>query len=177
MRSVLEQTEPAFSSVVPLERPRKAKQPNGVQPIAYLQHTLLCSAPYHAYIWAPGHKQRSDTRLQLHTIAMARGTLIPDYYVPHQTTEEDIEISSIIWGLSLGCTLYTFFTAGKQTIKSWRRAKTLTLYIALVWLEWASSTIMGVISWCFLKGVIQPSLEYFLAISMLASIPRRRIFD
>lgn len=96
---------------------------------------------------------------------MGRGTLVPDRYVEDHASQGDIEISSIIWGLSLGCTLYTFFAAGKQTLKSWRRAKTLTVYMALVWLEWASSTIMGVICWCFLKGSIQPSLEYFMAIS------------
>lgn len=92
------------------------------------------------------------------------GTFIPDHYVPHKATAEDIELASIIWGVSLGVTLYTFFTAGKQTFKSWRRARRVTAYMAFVWLEWISSTLMGIISWFFLNDTIKPSLEYFLAI-------------
>lgn len=92
------------------------------------------------------------------------GTLIPEHYVPHKSTQTDVELASIIWGLSLGVTLYTLFTAGKQTFKAYRRARKVTAYMVFVWLEWMSSTTMGVISWFFLKETIEPSLEYFLAI-------------
>ena len=102
---------------------------------------------------------------------MARGTLIPEHYVDHTPSAEDIELSSIIWGLSLGASLYTAFTAGKQTFKQWRRARRITTYMTFVWLEWISSTTMGVISWFFLKGSIQPSLEYFMAICKVLSFP------
>lgn len=60
-----------------------------------------------------------------------------------------------------------FFTAAKQTFKAWRRARRVTVYMMLVWLEWASSTTMGAICWCFLKGSIKPGLEYFMAICQL----------
>lgn len=33
----------------------------------------------------------------------------------HGHTVGDIEVSSVMWGLLLGITLYLFFTAGKQT--------------------------------------------------------------
>lgn len=100
---------------------------------------------------------------------MGRGTLIPDHYVPHDSSVDDVALSSIIWGLSLGVSLYTFATATKQTMRAHRRAHRITAYMVFVWLEWVSSTIMGVISWLFLKENIKPSLEYFLAISTICS--------
>jgi hypothetical protein len=92
------------------------------------------------------------------------GTLIPDHFVYHHATTSDVEVASITWGISLGVTLYTFFTAAKQTFKAWRRARRVTVYMIFIWLEWISSTIMGIISWLFMRGSIEPSLEYFLAI-------------
>lgn len=95
---------------------------------------------------------------------MSHGTMIPDHYVDHQSTTDEIALSSIIWGLSLGVSLFTFENACHQTMRAYKRAHKITLYVVYVWLEWASSTIMGIISWMFLKGYIGPSLEYFLAI-------------
>lgn len=94
------------------------------------------------------------------------GTLVPDHYVPHESSLNDVALTSVIWGLSLGVALYCTETATRQTMKAYKRAHRITAYMVFMWLELASSTIMGIISWLFLKGIIQPSLEYFLAISM-----------
>lgn len=100
---------------------------------------------------------------------MSRGTLIPDDYVPHESTLNDIALTSVIWGVSLGVSLYTFAVATKQTTRAWHRARRVTFYMVLIWLEWTSSTTMGVISWLFLREKIHPSLEYFLATSKSAA--------
>lgn len=102
---------------------------------------------------------------------MAQGTLIPEDFVYHQSSEFEIELASIIWGISLGVSMYTFFVAGKQTFRAWRRARRLTFYMVLMWLGWSASTIMGIISWCFIKSAIQPSLQYFIAISEYIHVP------
>ncbi|VUC20071.1 unnamed protein product [Clonostachys rosea] len=93
-----------------------------------------------------------------------RGTLIPEHYVHTVPTAEEIELSCIIWGLSLGISVYGAFAAGKQTFKAWKRAKKVTTYMVLIWLAWIASTVMGIVSWAFLKGSIKPGLEYFLVI-------------
>jgi hypothetical protein len=95
-----------------------------------------------------------------------RGSLLPAHYVNTPPTADEIELSSIIWGLSLGISLYSAFAAGKQTFKAWKRNKKFTSYMLLIWLSWSASTIMGIVSWAFLKGAIEPGLEYFLVICM-----------
>lgn len=74
-------------------------------------------------------------------------------------------VASIAWGFSLGTLIFNFAKAVGQTRSSYRRRKTLTVYMALVWAEIISSLILGVICWLYLRGYIQPSMQYFFFVS------------
>ncbi|KAH6967726.1 hypothetical protein BKA56DRAFT_497348 [Ilyonectria sp. MPI-CAGE-AT-0026] len=89
------------------------------------------------------------------------GFLVPEYYKPDLPNRNDMIVASIAWGFSLGTLIFNFAKAVGQTRSSYRRRKTLTVYMALVWAEIISSLILGVICWLYLRGYIQPSMQYF----------------
>jgi hypothetical protein len=103
---------------------------------------------------------------------MGRGFLVPDNYVDDLPNETDMNVASIAWGLSLGVTLFNVAKAVRQTRSAWNRRKKITSYIALLWAEIISSTILGIMCWFYLEGTIQPSMQFFFFISKI-----RRVSD
>ncbi|KAF5563707.1 hypothetical protein FNAPI_2546 [Fusarium napiforme] len=93
-----------------------------------------------------------------------RGFLVPDNYVDDLPNETDMNIASIAWGLSLGITLFNIAKAIRQTKSAWNRRKRVTSYIALIWAEIISSFILGVMCWFYLRGDIEPSMQFFFFI-------------
>lgn len=80
----------------------------------------------------------------------------PNYVAPH-STRDDIVVASVVWGFSLAVSLFTASKAIKQTWRSYKRTHRFTGYIIMVWGEWISSTIIGILSWLFLYSIIEPS--------------------
>lgn len=101
-----------------------------------------------------------------------RGFLVPDNYVDDLPNETDMNIASIAWGLSLGITLFNIAKAIRQTRSAWNRRKRVTSYIALLWAEIISSFILGVMCWFYLRGDIEPSMQFFFFISKTTKYPR-----
>ncbi|KAH6949267.1 hypothetical protein DER45DRAFT_606670 [Fusarium avenaceum] len=95
---------------------------------------------------------------------MGRGFLVPDNYVDDLPNETDMNVASIAWGLSLGVLLFNVAKAVRQTRSAWTRRKQVTSYIALLWAEIISSTILGIMCWFYLEGTIQPSMQFFFFI-------------
>ncbi|KAF4465515.1 hypothetical protein FALBO_7646 [Fusarium albosuccineum] len=92
------------------------------------------------------------------------GFLVPDTYVPDLPDDTDMNIASIAWGLSLGITVFNCAKAARQTISAWQRRKKITAYVALVWVEIISSFLLGVMCWFYLRGKIEPSMQFFFFI-------------
>ncbi|KAH7127915.1 hypothetical protein B0J13DRAFT_453887 [Dactylonectria estremocensis] len=89
------------------------------------------------------------------------GFLVPDHYKPDLPNRNDMLIACIAWGFSLGVLIFNCSKAIGQTTASYRRRKTLTVYIALLWAEIISSLVLGVICWLYLREYIEPSMQYF----------------
>ncbi|KAF5582288.1 hypothetical protein FPANT_8598 [Fusarium pseudoanthophilum] len=81
--------------------------------------------------------------------------------------ENDMNIASIAWGISLGVGLFTFTKGIQQTIKSWRRGRRMNHYIILIWLEWTSSCIMSAVTWCYLRNYIPGGFPVFFTLIFL----------
>ncbi|KAM5348578.1 hypothetical protein ACJ41O_008402 [Fusarium nematophilum] len=96
-----------------------------------------------------------------------RGTLIPPWYQYNEPTCEDLAIASVAWGLTLGLTLFGVVRAGTQTYSQWKRARRVTTYMVLIWLELVSSAIMGGLAWGYVHGNIAPSFEIYFAFLFL----------
>lgn len=132
------------------------------------------------------HKPHSFSTLQLFScfytvgsrnptqpyVKMGRGFLVPDNYVDDLPNETDMNVASIAWGLSLGVLLFNVAKAVRQTRSAWARRKKVTSYIALLWAEIISSTILGIMCWFYLEGTIKPSMQFFFFISKI-----RRVSD
>lgn len=103
-------------------------------------------------------------------MAGSRGFLVPAHYVDDPTDLIDMYTASIVWGLSIGVTIFNVGKAAQQTRAAWLRRKKLTAYVALIWVEVVSSSILGVIVWLHLRGILGPSFQFFFFISMFPTL-------
>lgn len=95
---------------------------------------------------------------------MSNGILIPDHFVDVKPSTNDMNIASIAWGFSLGVCIFTGAKGTRQTVKSWKRGRRTTTYLTLLWMEWASSTIMSAVTWCHLRRYIPPGFPIFFVV-------------
>ena len=100
------------------------------------------------------------------TTQPTNGFLVPDNYKSDLPNDRDMNIASIVWGLSLGVTVFNVAKAFRQTKSAIQRRKRLTAYVSLVWLEIISSFILGIMVWVYLRGFVGPSFQYYFFISM-----------
>lgn len=94
-------------------------------------------------------------------LKMGRGFLVPDHYVYKVPSKSDMNLASIVWGLTIGIAIFSASKAFRQTWHSWKRGHKWSTYIVLIWSEWIASVTISIISWCFLRGFIRPSFQYF----------------
>ncbi|KAF4448056.1 hypothetical protein F53441_8487 [Fusarium austroafricanum] len=92
------------------------------------------------------------------------GFLVPDHFVNVRPNMTDQLVASIIWGFTMAVGIFSGQKAGKQTWEQWKRTKRVKAYVWMIWAEWLSSMIIGVLSWCFIRGYIAPSfwIYFFL---------------
>ncbi|KAI0440509.1 hypothetical protein F4803DRAFT_465649 [Xylaria telfairii] len=105
------------------------------------------------------------------------GFLIPPWYEAVQITSWELNVASIIWGISLGITLFGATKALEQTQRVFRRTRRLSTYVLLVWAVCISSTSTGIISWLYLAGNIPPSFHFFFAIVSLWVVQTQSIMQ
>lgn len=98
-------------------------------------------------------------------MATEHGFLVPPNFKEEPPSDDDMNFASIIWGLSLGVTIFNCGKAMRQTQAAIRRRNRLTLYIMFIWLEVCSSTVLGIMVWLYLRGIIKPSFQYYFFIS------------
>ncbi|KFH48298.1 hypothetical protein ACRE_008000 [Hapsidospora chrysogenum ATCC 11550] len=98
---------------------------------------------------------------------MGRGTLIPPWYAPEVPSCDDLAAASVVWGVSLGLTVFGVIRAVHQTFTRWRRTHRISAYIIFVWLELVSSTIIGGMAWGYVRQNLKPSLWYFSGMILL----------
>lgn len=84
------------------------------------------------------------------------GTLVPPWFQKYNVTPLDMSVVSIVWGISIGCSMYCVATAISQTVNTWARSRRITTYIVMVWIEIVVSTIIGIISWLYMRSTIGP---------------------
>uniref|UniRef100_A0A0D2Y2F5 Integral membrane protein n=1 Tax=Fusarium oxysporum (strain Fo5176) TaxID=660025 RepID=A0A0D2Y2F5_FUSOF len=68
-------------------------------------------------------------------MATEHGFLVPPNFKEEPPSDDDMNFASIIWGLSLGVTIFNCGKAMRQTQAAIRRRNRLTLYIMFIWLE------------------------------------------
>ncbi|KAI0481907.1 hypothetical protein F4859DRAFT_476379 [Xylaria cf. heliscus] len=101
---------------------------------------------------------------------MMPGFLIPPWFVDTSPSDLEMNIASIVWGVSLAVALFSASKGTRQSWKAWKRTGGINAYVLLLWTEWLSSIIMSAITWFFLRGAIPPSFPFFFAIVTLWSL-------
>ncbi|KAM0232598.1 hypothetical protein ACHAPO_007755 [Fusarium lateritium] len=92
------------------------------------------------------------------------GFLIPPWYKSEKPGDLEINIVSIIFGCSLGATLFTASMAIQQTLLAYRRGRLFSAYIIMCWLDWIGCNVMGTVTYCWLRGIAPPSFWVFFFI-------------
>ncbi|KAH8656381.1 hypothetical protein BGZ61DRAFT_540955 [Ilyonectria robusta] len=95
------------------------------------------------------------------------GFLIPPWYQEVVPTLDDLLVASIIWGFTLASGLFAAARAVQQTRATWKRSRRIHAYATMVWAEWTVSTVIGVLSWLFIRGIIRASFWIYFALLCL----------
>lgn len=132
--------------------------------------------PGNALQRTPTAKKDDNTNPSLHdanTVVemVARGFLVPEHFKLDPASEDDMNIASIIWGLSLGVTVFNCAKAFRQSKSAIIRRKRLTIYVVMIWAEIISSFILGVMTWLYLREIIGPSFQFYFFISTINPAP------
>ncbi|CAG9996065.1 unnamed protein product [Clonostachys byssicola] len=88
------------------------------------------------------------------------GTLIPPWFVDNAPTPDEFATASVIWGISLGLTIFAIIRATNQTYHQWIRKHNVTAYMVFIWLELVSSAIIGGTAWGYMRGDIPPRFTH-----------------
>ncbi|KAJ4315875.1 hypothetical protein N0V84_008144 [Fusarium piperis] len=98
------------------------------------------------------------------------GFLIPPWYKNEVPGETEMNIASVIFGFSLGSAIFTASLAFKQSLGAYRRQRLFSAYIIMCWLEWIGCNCMGLVTYIWLKGVVEPSFWVFFFIIVFWSM-------
>ncbi|KAF5010189.1 hypothetical protein FDECE_3630 [Fusarium decemcellulare] len=96
-----------------------------------------------------------------------KGALIPPWYQYNEPSCEDLAIVSIAWGMTLALSIFGLIRCGTQTYNQWKRARRVTAYMVLIWLELVASGIIGGLAWGYVHGNIPPGFEIYFAFLFL----------
>ncbi|KAJ4112521.1 hypothetical protein NW768_011688 [Fusarium equiseti] len=95
------------------------------------------------------------------------GFLVPDHYVNVAPSTTDQLVASIIWGFTVAVGIFSGQKAGKQTWDQYKRTGRFRAYVWMIWAEWLASMIIGILSWCFIRGFIVPSFWIYFSLLCL----------
>ncbi|KAH7025131.1 uncharacterized protein B0I36DRAFT_229703, partial [Microdochium trichocladiopsis] len=92
------------------------------------------------------------------------GLFMPDNYVSVAPEPLEMNIASLVWGVSIGSSMFTLAKAARQTNGVWRRKGTLNAYIIMVWIELFVCFMISILCWLYLWGIIPPSFAFFFCV-------------
>ncbi|RYP37119.1 hypothetical protein DL767_003073 [Monosporascus sp. MG133] len=89
------------------------------------------------------------------------GPFIPPTFREVRVDRVDMNVVSIIYGVSLAMAAFTATKACRQTWRVWKRTRWVNGYIVLVWVEWTVNVAMSIACWFYLWGAIPSSFGFF----------------
>ena len=91
------------------------------------------------------------------------GLFMPENYVAEPPSTLEMNVASLVWGISLGFAMFTMAKGVRQGHGIVKRKGTTNLYIIMCLVEWTVSVMISILSWFFLFGLIAPRLVVYLA--------------
>ncbi|KXJ85544.1 hypothetical protein Micbo1qcDRAFT_108513, partial [Microdochium bolleyi] len=98
------------------------------------------------------------------------GLFMPENYIQVAPSAIEMNIASLVWGLSMAFAMFSFSNGVRQTWGIWKRTKSFNTYVTFVWIEWLVCFLLSPILWFYLWGAIQPSFALFFVILCLWSL-------
>ncbi|KAK0648654.1 hypothetical protein B0T16DRAFT_295292, partial [Cercophora newfieldiana] len=97
---------------------------------------------------------------------------LPPWYKGTKPSEQEIAASDVVLGFFLSVTCFTFCKAVSQTATRWYRLKRFTIYIILVWVDWAATVAHSIVGWCtgHTACPLQPSVYLFIGIILMWAV-------
>ncbi|RYO85463.1 hypothetical protein DL766_002121 [Monosporascus sp. MC13-8B] len=89
------------------------------------------------------------------------GPFIPPTFREVRVDPLDMNVVSIICGVSMATAMFTATKACRQTWGVWKRTGGVNGYIVLVWIEWTVNVLMSIVTWFYLWGSISSSFWLF----------------
>jgi hypothetical protein len=85
-----------------------------------------------------------------------RTLLSPDFYLK-PTSHEDVQVTTFVFGFTLGFAVLTAWKAVQQTVKIWQRTKKIaSFYTMMIMLELVVNIAMSTTCWMGMIGAITP---------------------
>ncbi|KAI1103009.1 hypothetical protein F4804DRAFT_353254 [Jackrogersella minutella] len=91
----------------------------------------------------------------------------PPWFVAVRPNKLEMNLSSIVAGVSIATGIFSFAKALLQTRSICRKKKRPNTYVVLIWIEWSVCITMGFICWFYLWGSIEPSFTFFFLLVSL----------
>ena len=87
---------------------------------------------------------------------MGTEALVPETWVATPPTQNDIILSSWLWGFTMSLAVFSGSKGFQQTYRSWRRSHKLNAYIVMVWLAWVTSIVVSICCWLYIMDRVSP---------------------
>jgi hypothetical protein len=85
------------------------------------------------------------------------GSLLPPWFVKEPVSNDDLKITTLVFGITIGICTLTIWKAGHQTVLIWKRTHRISVsYFWMIWLELLANILMSIIAWMYMGGMIAP---------------------
>ncbi|KAI1634642.1 hypothetical protein F4809DRAFT_665278 [Biscogniauxia mediterranea] len=110
----------------------------------------------------------------------SNGFLVPASYTWTPTSDREMNTASLIFGITLGISIFAASKATQQTMSSVKRSQRLTTYVMMIWGHWVSNMGIAPLTWFYLRGVIKnrycaPTTRFCSKVQLLMQIIINRV--
>ncbi|KAI2462973.1 hypothetical protein F4781DRAFT_437896 [Annulohypoxylon bovei var. microspora] len=95
------------------------------------------------------------------------GVFQPPWFVAVRPNKVEMNLSSIVAGISICTGIFSFAKGVLQTRSICAKKSRPNAYVFMVWIEWSVCITMGIICWLYLWGTIPPSFQFFFLLVTL----------
>ncbi|KAI0886751.1 uncharacterized protein GGS22DRAFT_199113 [Annulohypoxylon maeteangense] len=95
------------------------------------------------------------------------GVFQPPWFVAVRPNKVEMNLSSIVAGISICTGIFSFAKGVLQTRSICAKKNRPNAYVVMVWIEWSVCITMGIICWLYLWGTIPPSFQFFFLLVTL----------
>ncbi|KAI0892340.1 hypothetical protein F4806DRAFT_505542 [Annulohypoxylon nitens] len=95
------------------------------------------------------------------------GVFEPPWFVAVRPNKLEMNLSSIVAGISILTGIFSFAKGVLQTRSICAKKNKPNAYVVMIWIEWSVCIAMGIIAWLYLWGTIPPSFQFFFLLVTL----------